>query len=554
MLSHISIQNYALIEQLDLDLTPGLTALTGETGSGKSIILGALGLALGERAESGILRNPEVKCIIEAIFMVNNNLKPFFDQHDLDFEHNTYLRREITPNGKSRAFVNDTPVTLAVMKELGNNLIDIHSQQEQQLLTDRRFRFAVLDAYSNEPELLKKYRTTFAKWKELRKELAQLEAQEAKSKADEDYYQFQFQELEAARLEEVDQTSLESQLQELEHADQIQSTLIEVGSTLDGLEQSLPATLRQLSQKLGSIGDWHEGSKELAERLKSSSIELQDIAAECEQLGEEISGDPERQGMIAQQLDELYRLQQKHRLDSAEELIELRTSLSEKLEGLANMEGRISEVKDEIEANEKQLHSYADTISNLRKESAAKLAKSIGSKLGKMALPHATIRFEISQGEELHPDGKDQIRLLFKANKGGDEKDIAKVASGGEKSRVMLALKAALATRYLIPTLILDEIDTGVSGEVALRMAEIMKEMSASVQLITVTHLPQVAAAASHHLKVFKTTDKHATYTHLEVLKDSERIQELAEMLSGKEPNDAAKANAKSLLAPWSKG
>jgi DNA repair protein RecN (Recombination protein N) len=553
MLAHLSIQNYALIEHLDLDLRPGLTALTGETGSGKSIILGALGLVLGERAESGILRNPELKCFVEAIFHLSDAHIPFFEKHDLDYEPHSYLRREITPNGKSRAFINDTPVNLSVLKELGEALIDIHSQQEQQLLTDRSFRFAVLDAYAGNQVLLVKYQAVFNSWKSKQLELKELTEKEASSKLDEDYFQFQFQELESARLDETDQTTLEGQLKALEHADQIQAKLAETEHALDNLEQSIPSLIKQLAQKLKAQTEWHSMSGILANRLDSTAIELQDILNECESAREEIVGDPERQESIALQLDELYRLQQKHRVQTVGELKELKEELSSKLEGLSSMEDQIHTLESEIKLLEKELNSIGDELSDKRSKSSKKLEGELSLKLQKMSLPHASIRFEVIPSAELHLEGKDKIRLLFKANKGGEEKDIAKVASGGERSRVMLALKATLASKYLIPTLILDEIDAGVSGEVALKMAEIMKEMSGSVQLITVTHLPQVAAAANTHLKVFKTTDKHSTFTHLSTLKDGERISELAEMLSGKSLTEAAKANAEALLKPWNK-
>lgn len=548
MLRHLSIRNYALIAHIETDFTPGLTALTGETGSGKSIILGALGLILGERADTGVLRNQEEKCIIEAMFMADLSMAAFFEEHDLDFDEQTVVRREITPKGKSRAFINDTPVTLAQMRSLGSILVDIHSQQEQSRFREMSFRFSILDRFAQQEEAALAFQASFQNLKEAQKTLDLLTEREAQSKADLDYFQFQYQELEDAQLDDLPVEELEDRLSILENAESIQHGLQQVQNLLTEQEEPVVAQLKQGLQFLSGLKETHHGISALYERLQSAMIELDDISSEAGLESDKTQMDPELLQQTQERLDEYYRLQNKHRCNDLSDLIELRDQLSEKINDVSSLADNIAEQEKVILEQQTRLSKMASDLHTKRTKAAKGLEKKIQEHLVHLGMPNAVLRFEFNEIKGFNRHGNSEVQLMLMANKGGDFKPLDKVASGGETSRVTLALKAALAEQQLIRTIIFDEIDTGVSGEMALRMAEIMKQMSAKLQLINITHLPQVAAQADQQFKVYKTSDKNATFTHIEKLGEAERITELAEMLSGKDFGKEALANAKALL------
>jgi DNA repair protein RecN (Recombination protein N) len=548
VLRHLSIRNYALIAHIETDFTPGLTALTGETGSGKSIILGALGLILGERADTGVLRNQEEKCIIEAIFKADLSMAAFFEEHDLDFDEQTVVRREITPKGKSRAFINDTPVTLAQMRSLGSILVDIHSQQEQSRFREMSFRFSILDRFAQQEEAALAFQASFQNLKEAQKTLDLLTEREAQSKADLDYFQFQYQELEDAQLDDLPVEELEDRLSILENAESIQHGLQQVQNLLTEQEEPVVAQLKQGLQFLSGLKETHHGISALYERLQSAMIELDDISSEAGLESDKTQMDPELLQQTQERLDEYYRLQNKHRCNDLSDLIELRDQLSEKINDVSSLADNIAEQEKVILEQQTRLSKMASELHTKRTKAAKGLEKKIQEHLVHLGMPNAVLRFEFNAIKGFNRHGNSEVQLMLMANKGGDFKPLDKVASGGETSRVTLALKAALAEQQLIRTIIFDEIDTGVSGEMALRMAEIMKQMSAKLQLINITHLPQVAAQADQQFKVYKTSDKNATFTHIEKLGEAERITELAEMLSGKDFGKEALANAKALL------
>lgn len=548
MLRHLSIRNYALIAHIETDFTPGLTALTGETGSGKSIILGALGLILGERADTGVLRNQEEKCIIEAMFMADLSMAAFFEEHDLDFDEQTVVRREITPKGKSRAFINDTPVTLAQMRSLGSILVDIHSQQEQSRFREMSFRFSILDRFAQQEEAALAFQASFQNLKEAQKTLDLLTEREAQSKADLDYFQFQYQELEDAQLDDLPVEELEDRLSILENAESIQHGLQQVQNLLTEQEEPVVAQLKQGLQFLSSLKETHHGISALYERLQSAMIELDDISSEAGLESDKTQMDPKLLQQTQERLDEYYRLQNKHRCNDLSDLIELRNQLSKKINDVSSLADNIAEQEKVILELQTRLSKMASDLHTKRTKAAKGLEKKIQEHLVHLGMPNAVLRFEFNEIKGFNRHGNSEVQLMLMANKGGDFKPLDKVASGGETSRVTLALKAALAEQQLIRTIIFDEIDTGVSGEMALRMAEIMKQMSAKLQLINITHLPQVAAQADQQFKVYKTSDKNATFTHIEKLGEAERITELAEMLSGKDFGKEALANAKALL------
>lgn len=548
MLQQLSIQNYALIEQISTKLQPGLTALTGETGSGKSIILGALGLILGERVDSSVLRNQESKCIIEGTFFIDDQFKLFFEENNLDFETHTSIRREITPKGKSRAFINDTPVTLNHLKMLGSKLVDIHSQQEQGRFHELGFRVAILDAAAQSEELAQIYLRNYKSLKSLESELLELEEAEKNARSDQDYVEFQLNELNEAQLDDLNLPELEAKNNLLENAESIQGAMMGVALVLENAESNSIGGLNEALQLLQPLVSEHTGISELFERLQSAKIELQDIVQETESIGESTEMNPAELSLIQSQLDVVYRLQKKHHLHEVQDLMVLKEDLTKRLDSIGHLDHQIQELKNSIAKVKKELVEQANNLSKLRAESGAKLSKEIKKRLEHLGMPDAQLNFDISHLDELGPYGFDQVELMFQANKGGQLLPLNKVASGGETSRVTLALKASMANYKMIKTIILDEIDAGVSGEMALKMAELMKEMSKSMQIISITHLPQVASMAQKQFKVYKTSNEVSTFTHIQELNEEERIQELAEMLSGKNFTKEAIANAKALL------
>jgi DNA repair protein RecN (Recombination protein N) len=549
MLKHLSVQNYALIDKLDVDLTNGLTIITGETGAGKSILLGALGLIAGSRADTQSLQDKTKKCIIEASFNISEySLKDFFKEHELDYEAVATIRREINPEGKSRAFINDTPVTLNQLKELGDLLIDIHSQHQTLSLNGSDFQLSVVDAFAKQEEVLNQYRTDFRSYKALEKQLNELIEKESQAKKDLDYFQFQFNELEDAGLKADEQLSMEQELETLNNAEEIKSNLSKAAYGLTGGEQNLLSSLAEIKALLNSMAKFKPEIAELSTRLNSSYIELKDIANELESIEQEVVYDPKQIELLTDKLDAIYRLQQKHQVKTVEELIRIKEELSNKLLDFSSLETEIEKTRTALEKLNKALLSQAKTISENRKKVIPGIEKEIASLLSSLSMPNAQLKINQSPLETYTLSGTDKINFLFSANKGSDFKELNKVASGGELSRLMLSIKSLISQLTALPTIIFDEIDTGVSGDVADKVGSIMNAMAAKMQVITITHLPQIASKGQSHLFVYKEDKNNKTYSNIRKLNAEERIQEVAKMLSTGTPTAAAINNAKELL------
>ena len=550
MLKHLSVSNYALIDKVNLDFESGLTAITGETGSGKSILLGAFGLLLGERADSKSIRDTQQKCVIEATFDLSNfDLSSFFEEHDLDYDIQTTIRREIAPGGKSRSFVNDTPVQLQALKALGEQLVDIHSQHENSLLGERAFQFHVTDAFARHHELMKHYKLQFAKYKQLHAELNECLSNEQRMREELDFFQFQLTELEKINLESIHQASLEQELETLNNAEAIKGALNQTSELIEGDRQSILSALQMARQSLGKVAAFNPQTEELSNRIESCYIELKEIAREAALLDNGIHYDQARIDRIQETLNVVYQLEQKHRVQSIQELVELRNQLTEKIGGHANLDDRIAALRKNLQKETEILLDLAAQLTHGRKKAAEQAAKEVKKYFSLLQLDHAELVIEISPSEDFNAFGKNEIRFLFQANKGGQLLPIRQVASGGEISRVMLAIKASISHYRQLPVLILDEIDQGVSGEAGMKMGEILKDISQTMQVLTITHLPQIAGKAKQHLKVYKESTKKDTFTGVRVLEGEDRINELAEMLSGKSYSQAALANARDLLS-----
>lgn len=549
MLSQLNITNYALIDAVELQFHKGMTAITGETGSGKSILLGAFGLLLGERAESKAIKNENVKCIVEAVFDLKGyDLKPFFKENDLDYDAQTTIRREISPGGKSRAFINDTPVQLATLRALGNALVDIHSQHENSLLGQRAFQFETIDAFAGNADDRLQYTQLFEKYKSLKSELDHLLQNETKMRQELDYLKFQWTELENAALENIHQQGMEQELETLTHAEQIKSVLNGVITILDGENSSVIAQLNGAKSQLQKVTHFNSHLEDFFNRAQSNIIELRELAREIESYEANVMLDEKQVEVLNEKLSALYHLQQKHRMQSTEELIQLRNELEQKCGGFDNLDDKIEELKKRLNQSNTELELVAKKISDARRKAAALATREVKRYFEALSLEHAELQVDLAEASSFNEFGKDEIQFLFKANKGGNLLPIKQVASGGEISRVMLAIKASISRHKKLPVLILDEIDQGVSGEVGNKIGLILKEMSAQMQLLTITHLPQIAGKADNHLKVFKITTSQATSTMVEELAGEARINELAEMLSGKTLTKAALENARELL------
>ena len=549
MLQHLVISNYALIDNLEIDFKDGLTIITGETGAGKSILLGALGLIVGDRSDIQALQDKSKKCVVEGIFKISDySLRDFFKQNNLDYEAITTVRREINPEGKSRAFINDTPVTLTQLKEFGTRLIDIHSQHETLSLNDHPFQLSVVDAYAQHSDLLKEYGINFKVYKDLQSRLNELTEKENQSRKEIDYYQFQFNELEDAELKSIDQQSMEQELKTLNNAEEIKGNISKAFYSLNGGEENLLGSLKEIKLLITGFSKYNSAINELDERLNSSLIELKDIAHELEKLEQEILYDPQRIEELTNKLDSLYRLQQKHQVKTVEELLAIKDLLSNKLLDISSLETQISKLKSEIDKVNKKLSLIATKFSENRSNSMPKIEKEIKALLSSLSIPDSNFKIEHSISENLNDDGMDKIKFLFSANKGNDLKELNKVVSGGELSRLMLSLKYLIAELTALPTIIFDEIDTGVSGNVADKVGNIMNKMAFSMQVITITHLPQIAGKGSAHLFVYKEVKNGKTYTSIKRLNKEERVQEIAKMLSTENPTTAAIKNARELL------
>jgi DNA repair protein RecN (Recombination protein N) len=549
MLKSLQVINYGLIDEVALKFDRGFTAITGETGSGKSILLGAFGLLLGERADSKSIKYQDKKCIVEAVFDIEKfSLKKFFEENDLDYEKQSAIRREIAPGGKSRAFINDTPVSLQILKSLGERLVDIHSQHENSILGERSFQFGILDSYAQNEELLREYRDTYKQYKVYVQQLHDLKENEARMKQDLDYFTFQLEELKKANLENIDQSSLEDEQSTLTNAGSIKQVISGIVDAIDGDNGGVLSALSSSKGSLQKISSINKQLEEFLQRIESISIELREITRDLELYSESVSVDPERMEEINDLLGQLFHLQQKHRLSAVSELIELRDQLDEKVGKYASVDDEIARLENEISKTEQTLGSLSDQLSTSRQKASTKAGKDVATFFADLSLNHAELIFELKPSKDFHHYGKEEVQILFRANKGGQLLPIKQVASGGEISRVMLALKASISKLNQLPVLILDEIDQGVSGEVGKKIGIILKRMSEEMQLITITHLPQIAGQAQHHMKVFKETGLDTTTTKVSPLTYENRLHEIAEMLSGKNITKAALENAKELM------
>ena len=549
MLSSISINNYALINQLHIDFSSGLSIITGETGAGKSILLGALGLVLGNRADLSVLKDDRQKCIVEAKLSIENyQLQGFFETVDLDYEHETILRREILPSGKSRAFVNDTPVTLSVLSALKEKLMDVHSQHQTSQLSDANFQFTIIDALAKNQSKIGSYQRGLQQYHLLQKELRQIEDSQREANQQYDYNLHLYQELEAAKLIATEQEDLETTLEKLNNIEDIQLNLSEALSLAIHEEVGIQGRLSSMENNLHKIAPFSKGYQEISERVSSLKIELDDIIDELENVTENLEFNPNEAEKINDRLQLIYNLQKKHYVHTIEELLQVQEVLLEKLAQKENAEEYIAIKTKEIQEIAEKLDVVAKNISDARIQTVPKLKKSLESLLSELGMGNARFSIQIRPSQQYFANGKDELELLFSANKGGNFGELKKVASGGELSRIMLSVKKILSENLQLPTIIFDEIDTGVSGEISNKIAQIMQQMSAHMQVITITHLPQIAAKGAQHYKVFKSDVAGTTTTNLKQLSPEERIVEIAEMLSGKEISDSALIHAKELL------
>lgn len=549
MITSLSIKNYALIEKLAIDFSKGFSIITGETGAGKSIILGAMGLVLGKRADLTSLKNKEEKCVIEAYFDVSKyNLKSFFEANDLDYEDETIIRREILPSGKSRAFINDSPVNLQELQDLSLFLIDIHSQQQTQELSDETVQFKIVDALADNQVEISSYQTLLKSYKEDKSNLNSLLKKQAESIKEQEYNTFLLNELVAAQLKSGEQEQLEADFEKLNNVETIKEA-VDKSLALSNEEQiGALSTLKEIKIALQKIASFAPEYALLLDRISSLAIELNDISDELTNCSEKLINDPIQLDLISEKLQLLFNLQKKHQVTTVDELLAIQNTLETTLFELGNLESDIATLTQSIQDKTNQLDALALMIHQKRTKAVPVLSDKLIAILATLGMPNVRFNIEIKATETYFQNGKDEIQLLFSANKGTDFGLLKKVASGGEMSRIMLAVKAILAQYSKLPTLIFDEIDTGVSGEIAIRMGEIMKEMSQTMQIFAITHLPQIAAKGNAHFKVFKSTVGDDTQSELKLLNEEERVLEIAQMLSGAVVSDSALNHAKSLL------
>lgn len=549
MLTQLSINNYALINKLSIDFSSGLSIITGETGAGKSILLGALGLVLGNRADLSSLKDTSHKCIVEAKVAISNySLEGFFNEVDLDYEPETIIRREILPSGKSRAFVNDTPVTLSVLNQLRTKLIDVHSQHQTMQLSDNSFQFSILDALAKNQTRIASYKRGFFQLNKLKRELGQLEAIQLEANQQYDYNLHLYKELEEAKVKVDEQTILEERLDKLNNIEDIRNNLSEALELTINEEIGIQNLLNTLENRLTKISSFSKEYQEISARVTSIKIEIDDIVTELENANESVEFNPSEVEEINDRLQLLYNLQKKHAVNSNKELITVFEELSEKVAVVESAEEVINKKQEEIDVVSEKLNKVAGLITKARTSSIPKLTKELHVLLTDLGMENARFSIKIIPTNNYFSNGKDELELLFSANKGGNFGELKKVASGGELSRIMLSVKKVLSENTQLPTIIFDEIDTGVSGEVSNKIAAIMQKMSNNMQVIAITHLPQIAAKGSSHYKVYKKEINGLTTTNLKQLTTDERIVEIAEMLSGKDISDSALTHAKELL------
>lgn len=550
MLRSLYIQNYALIEKLDINFGSGFSVITGETGAGKSIILGAIGLLLGQRADVKSIRQGASKCVIEARFEIAGyGMQPFFQENELEYEDECILRREVHASGKSRAFINDTPASLAQMKELGEQLIDVHSQHQNLLLNKEGFQLNVLDILAHDEEVLSTYQTLYREWKQTQQELEELMARAEQNKADEDYVRFQLEQLKEAHLATGEQEELEQEADTLSHAEEIKAGLFRAEQTMISDEGGLLDALKECLNTMLGLQKVYPAAGELAERLESAYIELKDISQEISGNGDEIEFNPARLEEVNDRLNLIYTLQQKHRVSTVDELLALTEEYAAKLLNITSSDEQIEELKNRCEALYNNAKKQAAVLTKARTTVAREVEKQMAARLIPLGMPNVRFQVEIGTRKEPGIHGADAVNFLFSANKNGALQSISSVASGGEIARVMLSIKAMIAGAVKLPTIVFDEIDTGVSGEIADRMADIMQEMGDhDRQVISITHLPQIAARGRAHYKVYKQDNETETNSHIRRLTDEERVEEIAHMLSGATLTEAALNNAKALL------
>ena len=549
MLKQIHIQNYALIENLTIDFEAGYSVITGETGAGKSILLGALSLILGNRADTGILKDKEKKCVVEAEFDIQRfSLKVFYDKHDIDYDELTLIRREISPSGRSRAFINDTPVNLAVLKDLSVQLTDIHSQHQNLNLNNNSFQLNVLDAFAELLSKVEDYRKDYFEYLKINKEYKQLVERAEKEKKEFEFLQFQFDELENAKLNAGEQQEVENELKQLTHAEEIKENLTKSFSFLSQEESGIIANLRESIASLIQINSFYEKASSLSKRLESTKIEIEDISNELGILSEDVEHNPVRAEFLKERIDTIYSLQNKHKVSSVEELISIKDNLQLNLNDISSFDKQISAKELKLSEKEKVIIDKANELSESRRVASLKLEERIVEILQKLGMPSAKFKVKQEATQSFTETGKDKINFLFSANKHSEVQEISSIASGGEISRLMLSIKSVISDTMALPVIIFDEIDTGVSGDIAEKIGNIMKTMSDNMQVISITHLPQVAAKADFHYKVYKIETEEDTQTNILKLNEQERINELATMLSGENITDAALRNAEELL------
>lgn len=550
MLRSLYIQNYALIEKLDIRFDSGFSVITGETGAGKSIILGAIGLLLGQRADVKSIRKGATKCVIEAHFDVSAyGMKPFFEANELEYEDECILRRELYASGKSRAFINDTPASLAQMKELGELLIDVHSQHQNLLLNKEGFQLNVLDLLAHDEAELAAYQKLYNDWRQARQDLEELVARAEQSRADEDYIRFQLEQLEEANLTDGEQEELEQEAEMLTHAEDIKAGLYRAGQALNADEGSVLEALKDCQNTMMSLRSVFAPAGELADRLDSVYIELKDISQEVSDKEEEVEFNPARLDEVNARLNLIYSLQQKHRVDTVKALLSLQENYALQLSAITSSDEDIARLEARVKELFTQVTAQAQVLTEARTRAAREVERQMAARLVPLGMPNVRFQVEIGTRKEPGVHGADTVNFLFSANKNGVLQSISQVASGGEIARVMLSVKAMIAGAVKLPTIVFDEIDTGVSGEIADRMADIMQEMGDNDrQVISITHLPQIAARGRAHYKVYKEDNEVETNSHIRRLTDDERVEELAHMLSGATLTEAALNNARALL------
>jgi DNA repair protein RecN (Recombination protein N) len=549
MLCNLVVENYALISKLEIDFKKGLTIITGETGAGKSILLGALSLILGKRAEPSVLFNKEVKCIVEGTFDITHyGLKDFFENNEIDYEHQTIIRREIAPSGKSRAFINDVPVTLELLTELGIKLIDIHSQHHNLHLSDSLFQMKVLDSYAQSFGILAEYQQLYHNYKEIQGKYQSLSDEAVRSKNDLEYLQFQFTQLQEAKLKDGEQDELEQELEKLEHLEEIKTAMQHAEILLQGEGPAILQQLKDCHALIGKISRFLKGNENLADRLNATFIELKDITQEIDAVNNQLTFDPGRLTEVNDRLNLLYTLIKKHRVSHVGELITLRDQIEQKIAAITSFDSDLEKLGNALQNSLEQVKKCGIQLSEKRRSSCTSFEQRIIDMLQEVGIPNASFSIVLQEREEFTINGTDLIQFMFSANRNMKGQEISRVASGGEISRLMLCIKSLMSDATGLPTIIFDEIDTGVSGEIAERVGNIINRMSDKMQIINITHLPQVASKGTSHYLVYKTDEEKHTVTRMKLLNNEERLVEIAKMLSGEEITPAALENARVLL------